>query len=150
MDMKNLSIEILPRALWMTMFVILTFSMHITGTFLNFNNHSSLLISGGILTITGITLWLYISYYMRKAFFDKTLLTDGPFKYARHPMYTAIYIFLIGLGLVFFSWTWFAIMVLFIPIWYLISKIEEKQMTEIHEEKYEKYKKNTGMFIPRL
>ncbi|MFO7792101.1 MAG: isoprenylcysteine carboxylmethyltransferase family protein [Candidatus Saliniplasma sp.] len=150
MDMKNLSIEILPRASWMTMFSILVFSWQITGTFMDFNDNLFLLILGGFLTVIGMTLWPYIAYYMRKAFFDKTLLTEGPFKYARHPMYTAIYIFLTGLGLIFFSWLWFVIMVAFLPIWYSISKIEEKQMSEIYKEKYERYKKNTGMFIPRI
>ena len=78
----------------------------------------------------------------RRALFDKTLVTTGPFRYMRHPMYIGIYIMLTGAGLLFFSKIWFMIMIIFIPVWYLDCKIEEKQMTELHKEKYLNYKKN--------
>ena len=45
---------------------------------------------------------------------------------------------------------WFVIMLVFIPVWYLNCKIEEKQMTELHKEKYLNYKKTSGMFFPRM
>ncbi len=42
------------------------------------------------------------------------------------------------------------IMLVFIPIWYLDCRIEEKQMIELHKEKYLDYKKRTGMFLPKI
>lgn len=76
------------------------------------------------------------------------MVTDGPYRYARHPMYVAIYIILIGTGLLFFSKLWFIILLSFTPIWYLDCKLEEGQMTDLHGEKYLAYKKRVGMFFP--
>lgn len=93
---------------------------------------------------------MYVGYYMRRALFDKSLVTTGPFEYVRHPMYVGIYTMLFGVGIVFFSKSWFMIMMVFIPVWYSNCKIEEKQMTEFHGEKYLNYKKRTGMFFPKI
>ena len=87
---------------------------------------------------------------MRKAFFDKSLLISGPFKYVRHPMYVGLYLLFIGTGILFFSYPWFIIMIFFMPIWYFNCRIEEKQMTAIHGEKYTEYRKRIGMFFPKL
>ena len=86
---------------------------------------------------------------VRKAITSKELIVKGPYKYVRHPMYVAIYILMFGIGFLFYSWIPFAITVVFIPIWYLICKVEEKQMTLIHGEKYIAYKQNIGMFLPK-
>ncbi len=93
---------------------------------------------------------MYVGYYMRRALFNKELVTGGPFKYVRHPMYVAIYIMLFGMGLLFFSWTWFAIMVVFMPVWYLDCRTEEKQMRGLHGREYLSYKRRVGMFIPKV
>ncbi len=62
-------------------------------------------------------------------------------------MYAAIYIILVGVGLLLSSYTWFIILVFFIPLWYLVAKAEEWQMTSLHGEKYLVYKKKTRMFL---
>jgi len=61
-------------------------------------------------------LLVFGAVFHSSSFFDKELITTGSFKYARHPMYVAIYIMLLGVGFLFFSEVWFAIMVVFIPI----------------------------------
>lgn len=82
---------------------------------------------------------------------DKELVTGGPFKYVRHPMYVSIYVMLVGIGLLFFfSWVWSAIMIMFIPVWYVDCKIEEKMMVELYNEEYPDYKKKTEMFFPKI
>ena len=102
------------------------------------------------MAVAGFLFWMHVGYFMRCAFFDKSLVTTGHFKYVRHPMYVGIYIMLLGLGILFFSNVWFIIMLAFVPIWYLNCKIEEKQMAELHPEKYPDYKRGTGMFFPNL
>jgi len=44
----------------------------------------------------------------------------------RHPIYTSAYILSIGLGLIFFAWFWFIVMIVFLPFWYLECREEEK------------------------
>jgi len=143
---KQIIIEILPRALWVTFAIIMYLAHHITGNKPVLNDNRLLLIIGIVLTIVGFSIGMYTVYYMGRAFFSKNLLTAGPFKYSRHPMYVGVYIMLSGIGVLFFSWLWFAIMLIFVPIFYLDCKIEEKQMTELHEE-YLNYKKKVRMFL---
>ena len=148
--LKHKLIEILPRALWIIFAIIEYFAHRLSNSSPMLNDNILILCIGCVLTIIGFILWMYVGYYMRRAFFTKELLTDGPFKYSRHPMYISIYIMLTGVGILFFSWLWFVVMLIFIPVFYWDCKIEEKQMTKIWKDKYIDYKKKTGIFLPKL
>ena len=105
----------------------------------------------GILFLTGgILLLITASLHLRKAVNAKDIVISGPFKYIRHPIYTSIYILSIGLGLIFFAWLWFIVMIVFIPFWYIECREEEKEMIKLHGEKYIEYQKKTGMFFPGM
>ena len=105
----------------------------------------------GILFLTcGILLLITASLHLRKAINTKDIVISGPFKYIRHPIYTSIYILSIGLGLIFFAWLWFIVMIVFIPFWYIECREEEKEMIKLHGEKYIEYQKKTGMFFPGM
>ena len=147
---KNIIIEILPRTLWIVMAICLYLGQHLANSPPKLNGNIFLVCLGFPLAIVGFLFWMYVGYYMRHALFDKSLVTTGPFKYIRHPMYTGIYIMLSGIGILFFSKVWFMIMLIFIPIWYLDCRIEEKQMIELHKEDYLNYKKRTGIFLPKI
>jgi protein-S-isoprenylcysteine O-methyltransferase Ste14 len=150
MDKKNIAIEILPRVFWAVIAVCLVLGQRFTNSPPKLIDNSILMGLGAFLVIIGSSFWMYAGYYMRKALFDKTLVTTGPFKYVRHPMYVSIYIILLGIGILFFSKIWFIIMLAFVPVFYLNCKIEEKQMIVLHKQKYLNYKKGTGMFLPRI
>ena len=145
---KNAVIEILPRALWILMAICLYLGQYFTNSPPKLTDNLFLLILCIFLCFAGFLFWMYVGYYMRHALFDKSLVTTGPFRYIRHPMYVGIYIILTGIGILFFSWIWFIIMLIFIPVFYWNCKIEEKQMIELHGKKYLDYKKRTGMFLP--
>jgi len=105
---------------------------------------------GIILSIGGFLFWMYVAYHMRKKgglrIKNKNLITDGPFRYMRHPMYISVSIMLIGIGILLFTWIWFIILLILTPVWYIECKIEEKHLVELFGEKYLNYKKRTGMF----
>jgi len=147
---KNLAIEVLPRALWVIQGICLYLGQYFTNRPPILASNAGILLLGTLLTVSGFFFWIYTVYYMRHAFFDKELVTSGPFKHVRHPMYASIYLMLFGIGLLFFSWAWFVIMALFIPIWYIDSRIEEKQMIGLHGREYLDYKKRVGMFLPKV
>ena len=65
-------------------------------------------------------------------------------------VYLGIHIMLTGIGLLFFSHLWFAVMLAFVPIWYLDGRVEERQMIEIHKSAYLNYRRRTGMFLPQI
>jgi protein-S-isoprenylcysteine O-methyltransferase Ste14 len=150
---KTAWIEILPRALWVSKFALLVLTQYIFFSKPRLTDDTFRLILGILLTAAGFCFWMYVTHYMRihgSFSSKKELCTEGPFRYIRHPMYVSVYIMLAGIGLLFFAWLWFMLMLVFIPIWYGVSRIEENQMTDIWKEKYLDYKRKTGMFFPRF
>lgn len=115
-----------------------------------FTGNYFLLITGVLIFIAGILLTVFASIHLGKVRDTGQIVVTGPFKFIRHPIYTAIYVFSTGLGLIFFSWPWFIIMIIFIPLWYIECREEEKEMLKIHGQKYSDYQNRTGMFIPLI
>lgn len=153
MSKKTIWIEILPRALWISKFALLFSTQYIFLGKPQLTNNPFKLILGLTFSVVGFCFWAYVTRYMSiKGSFSskKELCTSGPFRYIRHPMYVSVYIMLVGIGLLFFDWLWFVLMLVFIPIWYGVSRMEENQMTDIWKEKYLDYKKQTGMFFPKF
>lgn len=77
------------------------------------------------------------------------LITHGPYRYIRHPMYASI--LLAGLGLLLITFSWLRLIVFFV-LWlvlYLKLRIEEKLLVD-HFPGYSTYKKNSKMLFPWL
>jgi len=109
------------------------------------------LLSAGVLVlITGILLWIFASYNLQKAVKENKIAVRGPYKYIRHPIYASIYLLSTGLGLMFFAWLWFIIMIAFMPLWYIECRYEEKQVIKLHGQGFIDYRNRTGMFLPRI
>jgi protein-S-isoprenylcysteine O-methyltransferase Ste14 len=80
---------------------------------------------------------------------DAVLVMDGPYKYLRHPMYTAILIAAFGLLMAHFSW--FRLMLVIALIAVLLIKVEwEESMLAEKFPHYEDYSKSTRKIIPYL
>jgi protein-S-isoprenylcysteine O-methyltransferase Ste14 len=82
---------------------------------------------------------------------DHTLITAGPYRWVRHPMYTVILLMLIGFFLLSANW--------FIGLTGLLSIVlvmvlrtprEEAMMTAKFGDEYRAYMQRTGRFLPRL
>jgi protein-S-isoprenylcysteine O-methyltransferase Ste14 len=150
MKKKHIVVDILPRLFWLIQFGIMAASRWLSDQPVKLSDNVFILILGITLIVFGSLLNAWVVKHLVRAIKTRELVQTGPYKYVRHPMYVFIYIILIGMGMLWFSSTWFIILLVFIPIWYLISKAEEKQMTELSSGKYQEYKKRTGMFFPRL
>lgn len=75
------------------------------------------------------------------------LVTSGPYKFVRHPIYTGF--FLAALGSVFADGGVWLIILVFFGIYFTYSaKVEEKIMTEQFPNEYPAYIKRTKMLIP--
>jgi len=150
---KNIVFEILPRALFGVMVLCLLLSQYLTVWPPRLTDNTFLFWFGIILTIIGFLFWIYVVYYMQVngglRIKNKNLLTEGPFRYVRHPMYVSGSIMLVGIGILFFSWVWFLILFIFAPIWYIECKIEERYLIKLFGERYLDYRKKTGMFFPK-
>ncbi|MFH1508831.1 MAG: isoprenylcysteine carboxylmethyltransferase family protein [bacterium] len=154
MKTKYIIIEVLPRLFWVIQGMCLVLGQSLFGKQLALSGNIIVVILGILITVLGtifftiLLVWFF--KYRAKKGFSKELVQTGPYKYIRHPMYVFIYLILIGVGLLWFSSYWFVILLAFTPIWYLIVRAEEKQMTELSGGKYQEYKKRTGMFFPKM
>ncbi|MBN1886828.1 MAG: isoprenylcysteine carboxylmethyltransferase family protein [Thermoflexales bacterium] len=79
-----------------------------------------------------------------------TLVTGGPYRWARHPMYTALFAFFVGLALTAASWLIVLLVVISIAGLYARIGKEEGMMVEQFGDEYCQYMKHTGRFLPGL
>ncbi len=80
-----------------------------------------------------------------------TLVTNGVFKYVRHPMYSAHWLWGIAQALLVQDWiAGLASLVVFIPLYMLRVPREERMMLKQFGPEYRLYVKQTGRIIPRL
>jgi len=147
MRKKHVVIEILPRLLWIIEGSILYITHNPFKYTFTINQNITYMVVGIFLVISGLLSFIWTIRFVAKALITKKLITDGPYKYSRHPMYVAIYMTLIGVGVLYFSTNWFIILAAFIPIWYIDCLLEESQMIDIHGNKYIDYKNKTRMFL---
>jgi protein-S-isoprenylcysteine O-methyltransferase Ste14 len=81
-----------------------------------------------------------------------TLVTTGPYRYARNPMLTGVFIFLVGLGLGLES---SSLVLVFTPLFvsfnaWELKSIEEPELVRRLGDEYVAYRAQTPMFLPRL
>lgn len=82
---------------------------------------------------------------------EQTLITTGPYKRIRHPMYVAFLLLHIAVFLIVSNWiigiTW---MVFLLTIIIVRVKPEEDMMLERFGDEYKEYMSHTGRFLPKL
>ncbi len=81
----------------------------------------------------------------------QTLVTSGVFKYMRHPMYSAHWLWGIAQALLVHNWiSGLASLVIFISVYLLRVPREERVMLNEFGDEYREYMKRTGRVLPRL
>jgi protein-S-isoprenylcysteine O-methyltransferase Ste14 len=79
------------------------------------------------------------------------LVTDGVFRYIRHPMYAAHLLW--GIAQVFLLQNWivgFSMLVTFLPGYFYRTRVEERMMIDHFGDEYRSYMERTGRLFPRL
>jgi protein-S-isoprenylcysteine O-methyltransferase Ste14 len=81
-----------------------------------------------------------------------TLVQSGPYKYARNPMLTGVFLLLFGIG---FAIKSPSLVLIFTPLYVLVNfwelrKIEEPELIKRLGEDYLTYRERTPMFIPGI
>lgn len=77
------------------------------------------------------------------------VIDKGPYRWIRHPGYTAGFIMYLGIGLAFGSYL--SLIIFFVMIWVVYSRrisAEEKALLEVIGEPYRQYMARTKKFIP--
>lgn len=82
---------------------------------------------------------------------EHTLVTHGPYRWVRHPMYTVFYLYMIGLLLLTANWLIGGLMLVGLTT-VLVTRLrrEEAVMIEKFGDSYRAYMKRTGRFLPLL
>jgi len=78
------------------------------------------------------------------------VVNTGPYRYARNPMLTGVFLFLFGIGFIVNS---VSLVFFFTPLYVLINvwelkKIEEPELIKRLGDEYIEYRRHTPMFIP--
>jgi protein-S-isoprenylcysteine O-methyltransferase Ste14 len=81
---------------------------------------------------------------------EHALITTGPYRRMRHPMYSALMVCFLSLALVSAAWPLLLLSVLTVPFFYRVAGREEAMMTEQFGEEYRVYRGRTGRFLPQV
>jgi protein-S-isoprenylcysteine O-methyltransferase Ste14 len=82
---------------------------------------------------------------------DQPVITSGPYRWVRHPSYTAGMMMFIGIGLALGSWVSFVLLtVATIATYSYRVAVEERVLLETIGEPYASYLKQRKRFIPYI
>ncbi len=88
---------------------------------------------------------------IRRWWFGNQLCTTGPYQFVRHPIYAGgLFLGFLGLALLLNSWITLLCPLIQYPILSILVRREEKMMTAIFGEEYQRYAAKTGRLLPRL
>jgi protein-S-isoprenylcysteine O-methyltransferase Ste14 len=77
------------------------------------------------------------------------LVNWGPYRYVRHPSYSGYFLMFIGFLLLWHE-VFALVPLIAIPGYMMITRTEEKMLVAKFSEKYLKYQKSVGRFIPKI
>jgi protein-S-isoprenylcysteine O-methyltransferase Ste14 len=78
---------------------------------------------------------------------DPDLVTTGPYRTIRHPIYSGIILAMVGTAVA-VSWYWLIAVALLGAYFVYSAVIEERYMTKLFPNSYPQYKRSTKMLIP--
>lgn len=112
--------------------------------------------SGVILALASTPLLIWVHHTLGASYSAKLeiksqhkLITTGPYRWVRHPMYSAIFLWTVGLSLIIANCMTFLAPVAFALFVILRMPDEEQMMVEAYGDLYREHMKQTGRLLPR-
>jgi len=79
------------------------------------------------------------------------LITEGPYSLCRNPLYVGTLFLVIGAGLCFENVLMLAAtLVVFIPVHFIVVRLEEKHLESLFPIEYASYRRQTSRFLPQF
>lgn len=113
--------------------------------------------AGAVVAVAGMCLLGWSHLHLRHAFSPEVnladgqaLVTTGPYRHVRHPMYTSFYVYWVGMALVAANWLVAApgLVAMTVLLIYRLPR-EEQLMLEAFGDEYRAYRAQTGALLPR-
>jgi protein-S-isoprenylcysteine O-methyltransferase Ste14 len=112
---------------------------------------------GMLVFVLGMILFTWASVYLKQAFFGNVeplteqIVTDGPYRWMRHPLYLSMLIALIGFNLALRSWWGIAgALVLFLPALVYRAKLEDRAMERRFGSGWQEFAGRTFFLLPLI
>ncbi|MBN2085739.1 MAG: isoprenylcysteine carboxylmethyltransferase family protein [Anaerolineales bacterium] len=111
---------------------------------------------GVVLGAFGLLYLIWVHYTLREYWSTvlqlrkaHALITAGPYRWIRHPMYSALMVCFFSLALISAAWPLLLLAALTLPFFYRVTVKEERMMIGQFGEEYRAYRERTGRFLPR-
>lgn len=156
---KTLDRSSLPF-LWITIAVSVNLGILVGFTGIGFISYKPILIShvGIVLILLGLFVRWWAILILRRYFTANVsiqnghqLITNGVYKYVRHPSYAGAILSFFGLGIAFSNWL--VTIIIFFPVLFAFLRrirIEENVLRKHFGEAYDQYSKSTSCLIPKI
>lgn len=92
--------------------------------------------------------WNHMIDYQVKQ--KQELVTEGIYKYSRHPIYAGFLLMLVAVQVILHSWLWIMVVITIFPFIYLQSKKEESILARHFPKEYLRYLHSSKMFFPYI
>jgi len=109
------------------------------------------LISGIILIVLGMPLFIVSGFSVHKAYAEDALRTKGVYSICRHPLYSSFLVFIVpGICLLFKSWIAFSVPFVMYIFFRVLIKEEEDYLSGRFGDEYKKYKREVSFVFPKV
>lgn len=127
-------------------------SGHLLGDFITYlglgNGWFIVMTASNVLLITGM--WIIMAGWEQVYQSQGELVTDGVYKYVRHPQYTGIFIITLAFMIQWPTLTTLILWPFVIAMYVRLAKQEEQDVLKEFPEAYREYMERTPMFFPRI
>ena len=140
-----------------SLFMVLSFTINMV---IGFFDPTEILVPkelGLVILLCGSLLFVYVLLYLRSGFFGETepdsgfLITEGPYRFCRHPQYLSFIIMIFGFDLMFRSMMAIVFtLALSIPSVVYRGKVEDRLLRKRFGEEWGNYAEKVGFLFPKL
>ncbi len=134
-----------PMTRWLTNFFLPHMILPPTLTLKIIRISGSILFVAGSLTFIICALQVYLGKIFKWGIADK-----GIYRFVRHPQYTSLGLWGIGLAILWPRFMVLATLLIMFILYYFLAKDEERRMVKQYGDSYKEYMSKTGMFFPMI
>jgi protein-S-isoprenylcysteine O-methyltransferase Ste14 len=126
---------------------IIAFLLLIYSVFLPLRLGTVWFYTGLPIALLGLAIYTMVIMSFATTPLDREVMTKGPFRYSRHPMYLSSSLAYIGVGIACASWLFLLLSVAYMVLSMISSVSEERFLIEKYSDSYREYMKRTPRWI---